>query len=366
MLEYMNGFDFYEEAPDGSYTALVAASVASLLRHFTACAANIFVSPVLARTGSALNIPNGANILQVLSQQARWIVGFAFYFKAGQISDAGGRLYELHAGSNGGNSTVLWKVLLNNDGTFSMYANTTLIATSSAAILPNKRYYITFDVSFSGTTNISVAADLWLDALAGAGPVNIASGSALTGVNIVSTAAGTATASMHLISCGGGTGGLGIMDDWYVFNGAGAVNHDRLPGAPRVGVIHPNGDHGVAFTPSTAGTHFSLVNEKPEDQDSTYVQDNVVGHKDIYDWQDVRSFTIPGIQLSTCVRKTDEGGSALRAVCGLTGTEAQSRNFYLSNNHRWYDWTLDLDPNGNIPWTPAGFNPKQFGQEITL
>lgn len=365
-LEFCDGFDLYNNSVDSSHTTDVANSIDSLLRRWTITnPTNIWTSTVLTRnigvlpTGGALNIPLGSGIVKTLSQQNRWLVGFGYYYQAGNVNQAGGVIYEILGGSPG-NNISLFKVRLNNDGTFSIYAGTNLINTSLTAITVNQWYYIEFDIALSGTTNISVQASLYVDS------VRITAGSAATGVGQASLAAGTTTANVHSLSSGGNTAGTGIFDDLYICNGTGIVNNNAVLGPIKICLVHPNADAGVQFTRSAGGANFSLVNETPQDMDTTWVNDIVVGQKDIYDWDDVPATAnvIVAIQVSVIGRNLQEGHAAVQQVVGATGGEAQSSSDFFSNTYRWYTYPLDSDPGPATPWIPANFNAKQFGLKV--
>ncbi len=361
MMERIDSFSIYADA-NGSIP-LIDANQVSMLRRWTGVSGNhTNTGPTGALHHSCLSMPFGGGLSLTLSHQSTWIVGFRYAFITSTgLSQAGANIWEMRH-----NDGILFDLRLNTNGTLSLRtASSAVIDTSTFAIIPNTRYYIDFTVSFSGTTNIAIQADLWIRTDGGVG-THIAGGSVLTGVNMAGLLNNSATTNVHEISSGGaGADSAAYIQDLYIFNGT-APNNARLDGKIRIAPLHPNGDVVTEFTPSAAGTHFHLVNELPEDQDASYVEDDVVSDQDIYDWQNVPSFagTVPAVQLSTCARKTEEGQGVVEAVVGDTGTEAQSQKFYLSNSYRWYMYPIDIDPATVLPWTKPGFNAKRFGQRV--
>ena len=91
--------------------------------------------------------------------------------------------------------------------------------------------------------------------------------------------------NLHFHCASGGAGdALTIwFDDIGINDTAGGVDDSWL-GDGRIIVIKPDGDTAtLELTPSTPGTHYTLVDDIPADGDATYVEGSVVDEEDIYD-----------------------------------------------------------------------------------
>lgn len=344
---------------------LIPANQASLLRRWTTVSGgNTETGTAWAEHDSALLLDFGGAVTVTLQRKSKWIIGFRYKFH-GDLAKAGGAVWSFQ-NCTLGNAFTLCRLFLNTDGTFTLYSGNgiTIINTSLAAISPDVSYYIEMVVEYTGTTNINVQADLYLDA------IHITGGNANSGINMVSLLSNSATSNIHAVTCGAGAAGPeAYIQDIYIFDGEAPVNNAPiLNPALTIGAIHENGDVVQQLVRSAGTTNFNLVNENPEDADTTYVESGTVPNQDIYDWEDIMSFTgqIPCVQLSICGRKTDEDGRAFQSVVGDNGGIVQSDSFYLSNDFHYYPFEMDLDPSTNLPWTVNGFNLMRFGQRVSV
>lgn len=363
MTEFIDSFGIYENA-NGSIPAIPANQVSLRRRWTTVNGGDTQTTNIGTLHDSALFLSFGGTVTKTTRHKDTWSVGINFFLN-GSLAAAGGNIWSEQS-CDGGNAITLFRLVLNTDGTFTLIAGngSTVINASATAITANSWNYIEFLVAFSGTTNISVQADLYLNG------THITGGSALTGINAASLVSGTATTNLHVLGSGlGSAGSSALIQDLYVFNGDAPVNFSPLLNANTIiSVIHPDGNVVQGLTRSAGSSNFILVNENPEDQDTTYVASGTPTTQDVYTWQDIVSFigTIPVVQLSICGRKTDEDGRAFVATVGSTGGIDESDDIYLSNNYRYYPFELDLNPGTTLPWTPIGFNNEDFGQKVSI
>jgi len=246
-------------------------------------------------------VNNGA-ITKTLDYQNVWTVGFAMYNVSG-ANPPGGALYRLH-----NNDKILMELSQDADGTLSLQANASVYGLTVLSLNPNTWYYIEIQ-NTTGTTgaNVSVTSVLRIN-----GNTVLNPSAKDTGVPIASTISGTNKANRHLLGCviTNGT----IIDDVYMCDGTGGVN-DTFIGDIKIGVLFPDGDSTpLQWTPSAAGTHFSLIDENPPNNDTDYISDNTVNDIDNWTWQDIASFTgtIPGVQYLIFARKDDEGYRSIK------------------------------------------------------
>lgn len=313
--------------------------------------------------GQEMQLAGGTSMFKTLDHQAVWIVGDRIMLSSGTGLTLDTTIYQ---GRN--NGTVLVTVVTNIDGTLTAYAGGVAIGTSSFALHSNKHYYFEVKVTLTGTTNINVAVVVNIDG----NPV--INGNANSGINQNTLISGTATINNHVF-LSGNTVAL-IHKDIYICDNTGTLNNDFL-GDVQIGALRPNGDVVTSWTPNTGSVHWSLINdfEPPSgtwgwgsDSDGTYISSGTVGAQDIWDWEDIITFSgqIKFIQLSMFARKDAEGTKKFAIVTGNTGSEDQSPDFSVEDDYVYHQYILDKDPATGLAWTVTGFNAKRFGVKVTV
>jgi hypothetical protein len=147
------------------------------------------------------------------------------------------------------------------------------------------------------------------------------------------------------------------VDDVYATNGA-----TGFLGNVRVETIYPSGDSGtVQWTPSANGTHYTLVDENPVDDNTTYVEDSTSGHIDLYDFANLSVLnSIKGAMV--CVDCEDtSANSTLQVQCVSGATTVNSANLTVITSYTTVSNILETDPNTNSAWSVSNFNAAQFG-----
>lgn len=370
-VEYLDSFSVYGASNGSVSNPVLAANLAQLQREWNNIAAGGNIQtrndgpPYPTGSGYVLQMEVTQSITQTITHRNRWVVGFRM--NAFGTGFGGREFYTTGNLTNGGAvPIILLYAFLNTDGTISLLThNGVVIATSTFAVSPGDWHYYELIMFFDDTNpaNIEVTAQCYVD------NVLVAGGAAFSGVPITNVFTGTltqsATTNNHTLLCpciGSGTAWFG---DLYILNTVGPDNVSRL-GPIQLGAIHPRQDQDTQWTPSTAGTHFSLVNENPEDLDTTYVGDANVGDNDTYLFDILPPGTfIPAVQVRTCCRKTDQGVRAIETVVGTGGTEAQSSPIYLPGNYVWDRAIFERDPASNSPWTVPGVNITPFGSRLS-
>lgn len=293
--------------------------------------------------GKYIEIGSNGYLFKTMTHQAGWTVGFRFRVPNSCI---------LWTGYN--NDTALCNISVNVDNTLTLRAGGSgsgaLIGTTDFAVHSAKWYYgeVTCALTNSGgfvhvASKLKINGQLLLD------------GEATSNSSIVNLTSGTATINRHSLT--------GICDyrDIVFRNLANAFGGDV-----KIIAVRPNGDVVSQFTPTGGGAHYSQVNDEYSDFDATYAEDATVGQQDIWDWEDIPSFsgTIQAIQISMHARKTDEGLRTFKIVTGDTGTEAASPEIFLADDYICYHTPQDLDPATSLPYTRANFNAKRFGVKV--
>lgn len=363
MLERCDSFDIYANANGSTNSAIKAESQASLRRRcqFSSLATTTNVN---ARTNYALSLETGGGWQITAYPRTAWVIGFGFYF-GGPLSRAGTTLYQNAGVATDGTTTAAqFRLLVNTDGTFSLYARSTLIATSTVAVAPSTWHFVELDIGYTinGGGTIQTTASLWLD------DTLIASGNADTGLNpnynlfFYGGGFASGVAGTHSFGSPALGSALTLIDDLYILNKVGTLNISRL-GPIVIGPLFPASDVSVGWSTSSGVAHFALVNENPEDADATFLSTAIALREDLFTWQKVSSLfgTIPAIQLSTCHRKTDNGNKVLQPA--MQGAGALP-SIYAPGNYQYDLVQMDQNPVLAAPWTVANFDSGVWGVEL--
>ena len=141
-------------------------------------------------------------------------------------------------------------------------------------------------------------------------------------------------------------------------------------GDTAVYVQRPAADQGTnAWTPSTPGSHYAMVDDTTPDDLATILSDAGVGTEDLHGLSAVdvspNSPTILGAQFLACTEKDAPGGATYEHVYNEAGTD------YLDPAGATYDpsaaaWLYSREvqqdnPDGSGAWTVAKLNALNFG-----
>jgi len=101
----------------------------------------------------------------------------------------------------------------------------------------------------------------------------------------------------------------------------------------------------------------------------TYVASATVGHKDLYNYQDIDP-TVAGIAFASVwplAFKEDGGLRALRTLCKSNSTEVDNgADLILAVGESDVPAAFEVDPDTGDPWTVAGINAAQFGAKVAV
>jgi len=155
------------------------------------------------------------------------------------------------------------------------------------------------------------------------------------------------------------------FDDFYVCDGAGAINNDFL-GNCHITAIFPDGvGNTTDFTPS-AGANWFCVSEEIVDDDTNYIEDSTPANKDTYTYDDVGALiNIKGLQINTDCRETDASAFSLITVVRSNGADdddaaqAIGTTDYVTKRR-----VAELDPDTAAAWLAAAINAAEFGVKV--
>ena len=137
--------------------------------------------------------------------------------------------------------------------------------------------------------------------------------------------------------------------------------------------LHPNAagqyEQWPAEYPSNSD-HWSLCDEDPPDDDSTYVENNAAAwKKDSYNLQDAAgSGTINWVRAYIRARLTASGSSITRTLLRTSGTDYEGSDITLSTSYQDNYTQYNTNPNTGLAWTwaeltslEAGASSQKFG-----
>jgi hypothetical protein len=166
------------------------------------------------------------------------------------------------------------------------------------------------------------------------------------------------------------TSNVTTLDDIYVCDETGAKNNDFL-GDVKVQVLRPNGNGTTNnFTGSDADStdNYLHVDESPpHDGDTSYVQSQTVGHKDLYAYSNVPVATslIHGAQVNSILKKTDSGTREVVHVARSVATESDSSDLGVGIDYFGEYTVYEDDPDAAAAWTDSTLNAAEFGVKVT-
>ena len=313
------------------------------------------ISTTSQRTGRACGqFTSGADSFKTVDSLTTWIIGGAFLW-----TGYGGGVRIGNADPN--SPQVYWQI--QNDGTIVVLngAGGTLgTTTATASISLNNYYYIEMKATIGASGSVVIR---------------------INGQTVLNTTGrtnnggtGTVGDCIFVLGPGGGGGVFMLVDDFYVFDTSGGHNND-FAGDSTISVIVPVSDSGTIQWATSSGTaHWSLVDEVPPDDDTTYVQSTMTGTSttgptDLYNFQTVAStLSIIAVQSNMFARKTDAGDRAISLVTHNSGvsTNADPTGRYLNLTYLDYLNQFDTDPVSGGTWTPAIVNATEWGVEVVV
>jgi len=157
------------------------------------------------------------------------------------------------------------------------------------------------------------------------------------------------------------------IDDLYICDTLGTTNNTFL-GAIKIECKFPNAPGTTTqMTPVGIGANWDAVNDTNPDDDTTYVNDSVVGHKDTYALQDMTATagTIVGTQVSLRARRDDLAVRKIARVIRSGGTDYVGADIAMTNAYAVTCEVVEKDPATANPWSLAGINALELGLQIT-
>lgn len=302
------------------------------------------------RNGSGLALTGNTNLLTKTTPHSNvWTIGFAIKFPFATTDND--TIYKIY-----NNDQTMLILEHNIDQTLTIWAGnfSHAIGTTNRALQNGRWYWIDFSVSFSGSSPITLTAELRIN-----GNVEL-SGSASTGLTSANLVSGDNTANRHSFN-GLNNFASVYFDDYYMKNSVGYY------GDIRIIALYPNGEGDtLTWTPDSGLVHYTEINTHPADI-TKFVKTATPGNIDTFNWEDIPTFsgTIKAVNMGFLANKDDEGTKSFEIVFGNTGTEEHSVEFFVSSDApEYYEHSNELDPATGLIWTQVGWNAKQVGVKL--
>jgi hypothetical protein len=236
---------------------------------------------------------------------------------------------------------------LNANGTIYLKAGATTVNTSTFALTAGTWYYVELKITCTSATNYDYELHI--------GQTLIFNGS--------DTHKGGSHAYHNGIALVGYSWHYGMtVDDLYICDGSGSYNNDFL-GNIVVQLVYPDGDASPnEWTGSNGASHYSLLNEAISDL-TTYVEDNVSGHAELFTFQDVTSIgVIKGVVVSVESGETDTTPFNYKIQCVSGATTANGATQLCgSSTYSTRNEIFETNPETGGLWSDTAFNAAKFG-----
>lgn len=165
-----------------------------------------------------------------------------------------------------------------------------------------------------------------------------------------------------------GDGGSGVTTqarDFYVCNTAGTKNNDFL-GDVRATFLPPTGDTTPEqWTPSTGSDSFAVVDEATPNT-TDYLQSSTPGHVTRMTLADLPDTTheVFGLFVKSYAAKSDAGDASFRNGIFSDATVENGATNVLSTGFTTFMDGFELDPDGDVDWTPTSVNALAVQVEV--
>jgi hypothetical protein len=159
-------------------------------------------------------------------------------------------------------------------------------------------------------------------------------------------------------------GEYAYYDDLYVTDTSGTLN--GFLGDCHVETIVPDAVGASSMFAPLSGANWTNVDEKPPDDDTTYVSSTTPGDIDTYQMSNITlaSGTVLGLKTNLYAKKDDAGFRSLAAVYRQGGTNYVGTGLTLSASYVCQSEIKELNPATGVPWTIAEINANEFGAKL--
>lgn len=157
----------------------------------------------------------------------------------------------------------------------------------------------------------------------------------------------------------------GYFDDIAINDTSGTENNSWIGrGGIYLGEVDGAGEH-AEFTPAS-GNNWENVDEIPPDDDTSYVESDTLGHRDLYTTGGITptSGTISAVQWLARAKMVDAGIGNLQRLVRHDGVDYAGADNPMSTSYSYLSDIMELAPD-DTAWTIAKVNALQVGQKVS-
>ena len=235
-------------------------------------------------------------------------------------------------------------VWITPDRRLAFYRGATQVATSAPVVTLNTWAYLEFKVVFGDSGSYQIKH----------GGVTV-----LEATSVDTTATANQSADTVYFGSATTTNYVWRFDDMY-------VDDANLLGEARIDLIKPASDGAYQeWTPSTAGAHWSLVDEVSPLSQSDQVSAASVGMRDTYGLSDIAALALPVAAVQVSATMSSDGTRSAGMMIRSGGVDASSPGVSLSPTWRMPLAVWTIDPATGVAFTEAGVNALEAGVIVT-
>jgi len=160
------------------------------------------------------------------------------------------------------------------------------------------------------------------------------------------------------------SGAYAYYDDIYATDITGTLN--GFLGDCHVETILPDGVGASSMFIPLSGANWTNVDEKPPDDDTSYVSSTTVNDIDTYSMANLTlaGGVVLGVKTNLYAKKDDAGFRQLAAVYRQGGSNFVGTALTLSASYAMQSEIRELNPATGVPWTLAEINANEFGAKL--
>lgn len=151
------------------------------------------------------------------------------------------------------------------------------------------------------------------------------------------------------------------FDNVAMYTEAGNAPNERTP-ETRIYAVLPTADTISGWTPSAGSDSYAMVDEQPEDGDTTYIS---TAGLDLVQMDAAAAVaggnTIYAVGVEFVARKDDAGTNVLKPTLRISGNDLEGDAAGLSTSYQRFRTLWDQDPYTLADWTVSGANNAGIG-----
>ena len=156
------------------------------------------------------------------------------------------------------------------------------------------------------------------------------------------------------------------VDDFYILDSTGSSNNDFL-GPIHIETLFPDADVTSQWTTSTGVDHYAMVDENPADDDTSYLEDDTTGQRELFDFPALAPGTLDIFAVTSVLDANITEAEILDLkfvnqsdTTVTTGSAVE----IISDTRLRYTEIYEEDPDASSPWTKTTLEAAQFGFEV--